>query len=299
MLSSSSRWRWLIAPLVLVGLCLVGPAHAIEGSPSFQWSGWGQMYDPSESRDFQAAAASFVVDLGGTPVETLCADVNLPVDFDATYTTAALTGDGANRAVFLVTEHERIGVPLPDRRDEIAALQIAVWNALQGVPITPSSVADADTVLPRARELAGSPGEAPVPTDVAPELAVRVIEGSQGSVVRVELTGISDVSGQNVSVHGGSQSRIFELDAAGTAEFALEGLSEAEVQVAVTLPAGVGLVSADGSQPLVTASPAIVMLSATVAGPVGTETAPWLTVLLVLGAVVAVSVGWRAWGRSR
>jgi len=298
MLNTRIWRRLLVVPLALVGLSIVSPAHALEGSPLFQWFGWGMMYDPSDSGDFQAAAGSFVVNVAGTPVETLCVDVNVPIDFDASYTTAPFTGPGAGRAVFLITEHERIGVPLPDQSDEIAALQIGVWNALQGVPITPSSVADAGTVLPRAVELARSPGVAPVTTDVSPELAVEMVDGTGGSVARVQLTGVSEPAGHTVWVYGGPQSRNLNLDDTGMAEFALETSGEVEVQVAVRLPVGVGLVSDEGSQPLVTASPAIVMLSATVAGPGASGTAPWLTVLVVLGIVVVTGVGWRVWGRS-
>jgi len=298
---------WL-RPLVLVflatGAMLATPAGALDVSPATLGTGWGKMYDPAASGNYESAATTFVVEVGGTPVEALCADAYGPVDFDAAYTTAALTGAGASRAVFLIGEHSRIGSAMPDRRDEMAALQIAVWNVLQGTPLTPASVADAE-VLARALELAGTPGEAPVPTGASPELAVQLAGTNATTVARIRLTGVANPAGQAVEVRSGGERFVGILDADGRAEVPVPDPGEVTARLAVAVAPGVALLPSGDSQPLVTAAPATVVLTATsgtrdAAPPPGDPaTAPGLTVLAVLAVVALAGTGWWVWARSR
>lgn len=296
----SRRWPAAIAVVLAAGFTLIAPAHALDGTSLQQGRGWGQMYDPAASSDFQAQAGSFVVDLAGTPVEVLCTDVNVPIDFSATYTTSPLSGPGAGRAVFLLGEHERIGTPATDPQDEIAALQIAVWNALQGAPINTDSVADA-TVLARATEIAAATGEVSVPTSINPELTLEVVDTDAGPTARVRLSGMDNLANRSVRIRSGDSQVRPSVNADGVAEVLLTEPGEVEAVMTVAMPLGLGLVNVDGSQPLVTMNPVTVVLTATASNGGGDDstTAPWLTLLGVAAFVGVVGSGWRLWGRSR
>lgn len=251
MVGPMRRFLYSLFVVPVLAFVLAPPALATQASFVSYGPGWARIYDPEGEGAPEARAGSILVDVDGVQVTAYCADVFVELDSTSPYNVEPLTNANGPKAVAVARDHEQLGTPLSDERDEQAAVQIAIWNILQGVPLTEQAI-DVPEIRARAAALVAGASTSSVPQDVNPQLEVATSREGEEVTVTVTLTDAPSVEGQEVVVAHDGASQTVITDASGTAVLtftdtqAVEGTVTAEVPI----PGGVLLVPENGSQPL-------------------------------------------------